>query len=120
MATQILEKIETAEEAIQLANEAERLEAVLKSIKDKLKSYVDNHGPIMTADKVWDYTVSTSWRFESSSLKEMAQDMVLDGINPWEILTVTSANLKKIGWGEEILSKYGQKKETRRFDSRKR
>lgn len=108
------------EQAVQLANEIERAEAALKSMKQQLKSFVDDNGPVETQDKVWDYSLSTSWRFEPESLKEMAQGIALEGMNPWELLTLTAPSLKRLDWSEEALARYGQKKETRRFTSRKK
>lgn len=110
----------TIDDAVKTANEIERLEAVLKSMKEKLKAFVDKNGALETKDKVWDYVVSVSWEFQPEQLKEMAQDIVLDGRNPWELLDITSTNLKKLGWSDDVLEQYGKKKETKRFVSRKK
>lgn len=120
MATATVKKIETLEEAVALANEIERAEAAVKQMKESLKAFVEDNGPVETSDKVWDYNTSVSWKFGGESLKQMAQDIALEGFNPWDLLTLSSASLKKLGWGEEILSQYGTKKETNRFSSRKK
>lgn len=119
MATSV-ETIHTIDEAIELAGEIERAEAALKQMKDQLKAFVDENGSVETSDKVWDYNVSVSWKFDGESLKRMSQDMALDGLNPWEMLSLPSSSLKKLGWSEDVLSQYGTKKETRRFASRKK
>ncbi|GGK22576.1 hypothetical protein GCM10010965_14360 [Caldalkalibacillus thermarum] len=112
--------VETVEEAVQLANEIERLEAVLKSMKAQLKAFVDENGPVETHDAVWGYTVSVSWVFEPESLKELAQELAVEGENPWQYLSLSATAIKKLGWDESVLSRYGKKRETKRFVSRKK
>ena len=119
-ALKIVESVDSHEKAVQLANEIERLEAVLKSMKAQLKAYVDENGPVETDDTVWGYTTSVSWSFEPDQLKELAQFIVLEGENPWKYLSISSTSLKKLGWDENILSRYGIKRETKRFVSRKK
>ena len=53
-------------------------------------------------------------------MKELAQNMVLEGVNPWKMLNITASNLKKMGWDDAVVAKMGEKKETRRFASRKK
>lgn len=121
MTTLLKEKpVETIEQAVQLANEIERLEAVLKSMREELKYFVDKNGAVETSDKVWDYSNSISWSFGSEQLKTMSQDMVLEGINAWDILSISSTGLKKLDWDDNILAKYGKKKATKRFSSHKK
>lgn len=115
-----VERSQILEDAVQLANEIERAEAAVKAMKDQLKTYVDETGPVETPDKVWGYNITTSWKFDAEALKSMAQYIVLEGMNPWNLLTLSSASLKRLGWGEEVLSQYGTKKETSRFSSRKK
>lgn len=112
--------VSSVEQAVKLANEIERAEAALKSMKDALKSFVDKYGPVETTDKVWGYYSSVSWNFEPEKLKDMAQAIVLEGLNPWEMLTFPATSIKKLGWEDSVLAQYGTKKETRRFTSRKR
>lgn len=82
-ALKVIERVDTVEEAVQLANEIERLETILKTMKEQLKAYVDQNGPVETQDKIWDYAVSASWKFEAESLKELAQSIAVEGENPW-------------------------------------
>lgn len=113
-------KIETLEQAVALAQEIERAEAAVKAMKAQLKEYVAANGPVETDDKVWEITPVVSWSFNGESLKELAQQMVLEGINPWELLSLPATSLSKLGWSEDILAKFGQKKETKRFSSHKK
>ena len=120
MVTSTLDKALTQDEAVKMANEVERLEAVLKSMKEKLKAYVDQHGALETNEKVWDYSISVSWEFNPELIKEMAQDIAIDGKNPWQFLTIPTGNVKSLGWSEGVLMSYGKKKETRKFNSKKK
>jgi hypothetical protein len=119
-ALKLVEQVDSHEKAVQLANEIERLEAVLKSMKAQLKAYVDENGPVETDDTVWGYTTSVSWSFEPDQLKELAQFIVLEGENPWRFLSLSGTSIKKLGWDENILSRYGIKRETKRFVPRKK
>jgi hypothetical protein len=111
-------KIETLEQAVALAQEIERAEAAVKAMKAQLKEYVAENGPVETDDKVWEIAPVVSWSF--NSLKELATQMVLEGHNPWELLSLPASSLAKLGWSEDVLSKFGQKKETKRFSSHKK
>jgi len=113
-------KIKSAQDAVELAAEIERMESSLKTLKAELKRFVDRNGAIETADKVWNYSVAVSWEFHGSGLRDMADQLAIEGMNPWKIMTISTANLKKIGWDEEVLRQFGQKKETKRFTSQKR
>lgn len=105
---------------VNLALAAERADAALKQMKASLKEYVDKHGPLYAGDKVWDYSTSVSWEFSDPALvKDMATAVIVDGKDAWNYLTFPAAAIKKLGWSESELLKYGKKKESRRFDSRK-
>lgn len=97
------------EDAMALAQQVERYEKALKLMKDKLKAYVELHGPVTANGKVWDYFQSTSWKFEADRLKAMAGMMAVDGINPFQYLTLPNPSIKSLGWSDETLSHYGTK-----------
>ncbi|MCM3790352.1 hypothetical protein M3221_18410 [Domibacillus indicus] len=113
-------KIKSTQDAAELAAEIERMESSLKTLKAELKRFVDQNGAIETKEKVWNYNVAVSWEFHESGLRDMADQLVIEGMNPWKLMTISAANLKKIGWSEEVLCQFGQKKETKKFSSRKR
>lgn len=114
----LLKEINTQQEAIELANEIERIEATLKQLKDNLRGYVEVHGPVNTGEKVWSCNNSVSWRF--ADMRKLAEGIVLDGKNPWAFMTITAANLKKLGWDDVVIEAYGGKKSvTTRFSGRK-
>ena len=114
------EVIESMDHAIKLGREIERVESALKAMKADLKAFVDGNGPVDTGDVICDYSISASWSFNEDGLKELAQNMVLEGVNPWKVLNITASNLKKLGWDDNVVAKMGEKKETRRFSSRKK
>lgn len=113
-------KIETINEAINLANEVERIEAVLKVMKDQMKAYVQKNGPIETDSVIWDFNESVSYSFNPDQMKNIAENIVLEGENPWALLSISSSNLKKLGWSDSFINQLGQKKITKRFISRKK
>ncbi|MEN1970102.1 hypothetical protein WMZ97_18780 [Lentibacillus sp. N15] len=116
----ILNVVMTTKEAVVLANEIERVESSLKLMKKNLQKFVDVNGEVHTSDKIWGYFESVSWKFDADSLKKVAEGMILDGRNPWELLNVTTANLKKLDWKDEVLEQYGGKRNTTsRFQGRK-
>jgi hypothetical protein len=120
MTTSTLGKVITMEEAVKLAQEIERLEAVVSAMKAELKTFADVNGPIDTGEKIWGYSESVSWSFTPENLKTIAHDIVLDGKNPWELLSLQAPSLKKLGWSESVLSKYGVKKTIKRFGAKKK
>jgi len=91
------EEVKSMDHAINLGKEIERVEAALKAMKAELKAFVDVNGPVDTGDVIWDYSISASWSFNEEGLKELAQNMVLEGVNPWKVLNITASNLKKLG-----------------------
>ncbi|MEB6549753.1 hypothetical protein MXL46_11715 [Heyndrickxia sporothermodurans] len=110
----------TVEEAVKLANEIERIEAAAKQMKADLRSYVEQNGPVETADTIWNVNEAVSYKFDAKQLKEVAQHIALGGDNPWDYLGITASNLKKLGWDEAFLAKLGKKTVTKRFASRKK
>ncbi|MBM7716065.1 hypothetical protein JOC94_003076 [Bacillus thermophilus] len=110
----------TLEEAVKLANEIERIEAAAKQMKADLRKYVEQNGPVETADTIWNVNEAVSYKFDARQLKEVAQHIALGGDNPWDYLGITASNLKKLEWDEAFLAKLGQKTVTKRFVSRKK
>lgn len=116
-------KIQTYEEAVELAQEIERAEAYVKAMKEKIKEYIDSNGKeikIETQDKVWGYYESETWEFTPQNLYKISEMIVADGKNCWEYLSLPASSIKKLDWSEDILQKYGTKKVTKRFTARKR
>lgn len=114
----VVPDIYTMEEAVKVAVKVERMEAALKELKSELKTFVEREGSIETGEKVWAYSTYTSWEFDQTGLAELADQLAIEGINPWEIMTIPAAELRKIGWSDDMLAQFGQKKETKRFSSK--
>lgn len=115
-----LTKISTIQEAISIANEIERHEAALKQMKDLLKGFVEKTGlPVETGEKIWDFSVNTSWEFSPDNLKALASEIFLMGYNPWDFLDLGSKSISKLNLAEDVLKQYGKPKDSKRFASRK-
>lgn len=114
-----IQEVQTEEQAIDLANEINRYEAALKSMKSHLKAYVSEHGAVNTGEEIWDFYESISWNFDADGLKEIARNIGLEGENPWEVMTIRKPKLDKLGWEESFIESMGKKKVIKRFTSRK-
>lgn len=111
--------IETVEHAQQVANEIAQLEATVKLMKDSLKSFVDVHGVVQAGGVEWGYKESVSWKIEPEHMKEFMQWVALEGVNPFELMTVSATSLKKLAWPEDTLCRIAIKKSTKSFRSTK-
>lgn len=111
LATQKIDEL-VQEDAIALAQQVDRYEQALRLMKEKLKAFVQLNGPVEANGKVYDFFPSYSWEFESDKLKAMSGMMVIDGLNPFEYLSLSSTNLKKLKWSDDLLGQYGQRKES--------
>lgn len=119
-ANKVIDSGMTLEEAVNLANEIERIEAAAKLMKTDLRKFVEQHGPVETADTIWDFNEAVSYKFDAVQLKEVAQNIALGGKNPWDYLSITVANLKKLEWEEAFITNIGKKTVSKRFSSRKK
>ncbi|SHN86455.1 MULTISPECIES: hypothetical protein [Desulfitobacterium] len=116
----IVQSIKNIQAAIIIANEIERYESALKTMKDLLKEFVEKTGlPVDTGEKVWDFSVSTSWDFTGDKLKDLSAEILMMGYNPWEYLKLGSKEIEKLNLSEAILKKYGASKTSKRFTSKK-
>ncbi|KAA9019000.1 hypothetical protein [Niallia endozanthoxylica] len=118
--TSVIENPMTQAEAVAMANEIVRLEAVVKELKNQLKAYVETNGSVETNDQIWDFNESVSWNFPGDKLKEIMTMIALDGYNPWELISLSKRSLDKLGWNDDILKQYGEKKVIKRFASKKK
>lgn len=109
------------QQMVELAKEITRTEAALKQMKEQLKDYVEKHGPLNTGEETWDFYPRTTWEFTTDKLKEMMKHFFIEtGEDPFSYMKPDTTALKKLKWGEEKLSQYGNRVEIgKRFDSRK-
>ncbi len=110
-----IENINNPEEAKTVAAEVFRLEATLKEMKEQLKEWVQNNGSVQVGDRKYQFCPSESWQFSPEGLEEFCFDLQKSGINPWEMLSIGSNQLKKIGWTEEVLANYAKRKTRNTF-----
>ncbi|WP_047980670.1 hypothetical protein [Ornithinibacillus contaminans] len=119
MNTQVENKNLTQEEAVALANEITRLDSAVKQMKNQLKEYVDEHGSVEAGGNIWGYSESVSWKLESKKMKDLMAMITIEGFNPLEMLSISKSNLDKLGWSDDVLKQYGEKKVSSRFGSKK-
>lgn len=120
MAVELQTPEETKLEAmIAKALEIERLEAAVKQMKNEIREWVENNGPLIAGDRQWLISESVSWDFTPEKLKELAKAIAIEGKNPWDYLSIQARGLNSLNWNEEFISKHGSKKITKRFSSRK-
>lgn len=113
------QKTMNIEDAVALAREIARLEAALKQMKAELKAFVEVNGPIVVDDQIWDFAESVSWSFPPEGLQAIAETIAVEGDDPWKYFTLSAESVRRLGWSEEYLLQYGEKKVTRRFLPRK-
>ena len=92
-----------------------RLEAALGMMKDQLKAWVKQNGDVIIDDSAFSYVPSCSWNIEPEMLYELCAQLHDEGVNVFEYLTLTAANLKKIGISEERVKLFGKKKVSKNF-----
>lgn len=113
------EKI-SEEEAILIAKELERLNSVVNQLKDKLKTYVAEHGAVKTEDNEWNIFPYERFAFSSKAIMNLVEYLQYLGKDPFDYLSVNNRELKKLNLKErELIQLGGEKKVTNRFDKRK-
>lgn len=98
------------EEAVTLAEKIAYIEAGVSKMKEHLKLYVKTNGPVEFGDSVWDQQPSQSWKWTIEAKKSFAEMLAIEGKNPWEFLSFSAGDLKKIGWSDEIIAQYAESK----------
>lgn len=110
----------TEAQAIELANEIIRLESTVKAMKEQLKAYVEENGELVTDEFIWGFQDAASWKFHPDKVKDFMKNVFVDyGVNPYEMVNFSKPKLDKLGLDEAYLSKFADKKITRRFGKKK-
>lgn len=89
------------EEAETIAREILRLEGALDVLKEQLRAYVENNGPVVVDDKEFKLAPSKYWKWPQGALVQAVARMEQEGIDPLTVLSLTSTGLKKLRWDEE-------------------
>ncbi|MEQ2529160.1 hypothetical protein WMO40_21025 [Bacillaceae bacterium CLA-AA-H227] len=110
----------TMEEAQSLAEKIAYVEAGVKKMKEHLKMFVELNGPVEVGDLVWDKHPSQSWQWTTEAKRSFAEMIAIEGMNPWEYISFSSADLKKLGWSDSVISQYAKSKINNSFRSKKK
>lgn len=106
-------EIRTYPEAVELAGEIVRMEEVLEQMKSLLKKYVEVAGPVSTGSREFAFHRSRWWKWDPKSLMAACQKIIDQGKSPFEYLSLTGTNAKKLGWDDEVLKALGAKPQVR-------
>ncbi|WP_019156930.1 hypothetical protein [Robertmurraya massiliosenegalensis] len=110
----------TLEDAQALAEKIAYLDAGLKKMKEHLKLYVELNGAVEAGDVVWDKFPSQSYKWATEAKRSFAEMIAIEGKNPWEYLSFTASDQKKLGWGENVISQYAEVRINHSFKSKKK
>jgi hypothetical protein len=112
-------EIKTYEDAVKVGARAMQLKAELDRLQDMLKNYCKKTGnSVLVGSQEFTKTEYTRWSFSSKAKKEMAEAMLENDINPWEIFNLGSSDIKKLkkyGWNEDALEAFGRKRTSESF-----
>lgn len=111
-------EIETHQDAVEIANEMNRLKAVIDRLKNNLEEYVKNYGAVESGDQVWDFHPKETWKvIDMDGLVTMIE---LDDKDPYDYLTISKPKLQKLKWDKSFLSQYVNMTVTTQFRALKK
>lgn len=108
-------KLDDRADAERVAAEVIRLEAAMDDMKDKLKAWAKENGDIAVGDAAFSFVPSVSWSIGADKLYELCAELHDAGVDVFQYLTLTAANLKKLGVGDDKLAIFGKKKVSKTF-----
>lgn len=94
-------------EAVALGREILRLETAADILKGRLRAWVKNYGPVTVDSREFRIAPSRYWKWPQGSLKKAVAAMRQEGFDPLQVLSLTSAGLKKLAWDEEKIRALG-------------
>ncbi|RJX22309.1 MAG: hypothetical protein C4575_01735 [Desulforudis sp.] len=100
-------QVTAPEEAETVARDILRLEGALDILKERLRAYVENNGPVVVDDKEFKLAPSKYWKWPQGALAQAVARMEQEGIDPLTVLSLTSTGLKKLRWDEEKCRELG-------------
>lgn len=101
------------DEAVALGREILRLEAAADILKDRLRGWVKQHGPVTVDSREFRIAPSRYWKWPQDSLRAAVAAMEREGVDPFQVLSLTAAGLKKLGWDEERILSLGASLQSR-------
>lgn len=93
--------------AVEVASEVFRLETALDLLKEKLKVYVKNNGPVRVGKREFALVPNRYWSFSGDGLKKAFDKMKSNGVDPFGVLSLTAKGLKKLNWTEKDIKALG-------------
>ncbi len=99
--------IRDQEKAVALGREILRLERRADILKGRLRAWVKSNGPVTVGSRQFRIVPSQYWKWPQGSLKNAVAAMEQEGIDPFTVLSLTSAGLKKLNWDEERIRTLG-------------
>lgn len=104
-------EIRTSGEAEYLAGEIFRLEQALSLMKDSLKTYVKNCGPVSVGKRQFAFSPSVWWKWNKNAITSAIDKIVALKRDPNEYLSIGSYHLKRLGWTEAEIKALGAVKQ---------
>ena len=108
-------KIDDEVDAQRVAAEVIRLESATSEMKEHLKAWAKEHGAIAIGDSSFEFVPSISWNIDAEKLYDLCSELHDRGLDVFQYLTLTAANLKKMGVTDAQLQLYGKQKTTKTF-----
>lgn len=117
--SKVHEKIIAEVEAKSVAAELIQISAAAEQMKDQLKQYVKEYGDLVIGNQVFTFVDTVSWDMSADVMKELFLSLAVDGVNPYDYASISSGDLKKLGYTEDVLLSMGAvKKKQERFGLR--
>lgn len=114
-----VEKPQDAKDAEQAAREIVRLEALLKVLKSNLKEFVEKNGDVVVDNKKFTLIESSSWQWSAEGIERFLAEIKSDELNPYEYLSISATDLKKIKKKADIddasIAKFASTKKSKMF-----
>jgi len=107
----------TEEEAQQIAGMIFTLEAATKSLKERLKAFVQrSRTPVVCGDRAWDMYPAICWELSPEAKRGLFRVLNSLGEDPWEYISFSKSDidkmLSKTDLDEEVLTGLGARKKT--------
>lgn len=108
-------------EAEILAHQIERMEIIVKQAKGNLRKFMEaNEGiQISGGTHTWSLGDNVTWEFTGQSLEQLAKIMAIEGINPYEMMTINN-KAKKVDWIAGLLPQFARANTTKRIKNVKK
>jgi len=100
-------EVRTPQEAEFLAREIFRLESALTQMKDSLKTYVKNCGPVVVDKRQFTMSQSTWWKWNRQAVSSAIDKIQSMNLDPNDYLSLSAYHLKRLGWTDAEIKALG-------------